>query len=123
VVREAYESMPSVAIDTGVMERADEVVVVPAEMGWSDVGSWERLHEVLPADDQGVVAVGSHVGLDDRDCLFFSDGSLIATLGLQDLVVVASEGVVLVCPRDRSQDLKRLTDRIRERGLGRFLDG
>jgi mannose-1-phosphate guanylyltransferase len=122
VVRAAYEAMPNVAIDTGVMEHADEVVVAPAEMGWSDVGSWERLYEVLPASAEGVVTVGPHVGVEDRNCLFFSDGRLIATIGLQDLVVISTGDAVLICPRERSQDLKRLMDRLRESGLGGHLD-
>jgi mannose-1-phosphate guanylyltransferase len=122
VVRAAYAGMPSVAIDTGVMERADPVVVVPAEMGWSDVGSWERLHEVMPAGEDGVVALGPHVGVENHDCLFVSDGRLIAAIGLSDLIVVVTEDVVLVCPRGRAQDLKALMDRLRKEGLERYLD-
>jgi mannose-1-phosphate guanylyltransferase len=114
--------MPSVAIDTGVMERADEVVVVPAEMGWSDVGSWERLYEVMRPGENGVVALGPHVGLENQDCLFVSDGRLIAALGLEDLVVVATKDAVLVCPRRRSGDLKALLDRLREEGLEQYLE-
>jgi mannose-1-phosphate guanylyltransferase len=120
-LRAAYGSMPKVAIDTGVMERADEVLVVPAEMGWSDVGSWERLHEVLRSDANGVAACGPHVGLDDRDCLFFASGRLIATLGLEDVVVVETEDAVLVCHKSRSGDLKQLMDRLRQAGRGHYL--
>jgi mannose-1-phosphate guanylyltransferase len=120
-IRAAYQSMPKVAIDVGVMERADEVLVVPAEMGWSDVGSWERLHEVLSTDADGVAVHGLHVGLDDRDCLFFASGRLIATLGLEDVVVVETEDAVLVCHKSRSGDLKQLMDRLRQAGRGHYL--
>jgi mannose-1-phosphate guanylyltransferase len=120
-LREAYAAMPKVAIDTGVMERADDVLVVPAEMEWSDVGSWERLHEVLSGDSRGVVAVGPHVGLDDRDCLFYSQNRLIATLGLEEIVVVETEDAILVCHKSRSQDLKNLMDRLRQAGRGQLL--
>jgi mannose-1-phosphate guanylyltransferase len=121
VLQAAYESMPKVAIDNGVMERADEVLVVPAEMGWSDVGSWDRLHEVLSTAPDGVVARGPHVGIDDRNCLFFTSGRLVATLGLEDVVVVETEDAVLVCHKSRSEDLKRLMDRLRQAGKGHYL--
>jgi mannose-1-phosphate guanylyltransferase len=117
----AYAGLPKVSIDTGVMERADDVLVVPAEMGWSDVGSWERLHEVLPAGERGNVAVGQHVGLDDQDCFFVSGGRLVATIGLKDVIVVETEDAVLVCDRSRSQDLKKLMDRLRQAGCEQFL--
>jgi mannose-1-phosphate guanylyltransferase len=120
-LREAYTAMPKVAIDTGVMERADDVLVIPAEMEWSDVGSWERLHEVLSAGTGDVVAIGPHVGLDDRDCLFYSEGRLIATLGLEDVVVVETDDAILVSHKSRSQDLKKLMDRLRQAGRGHYL--
>jgi mannose-1-phosphate guanylyltransferase len=120
-LRAAYAAMPKVTIDRGVMERADEVLVAPAEMGWSDVGSWERLHEALPAGEGGVVAVGRHVGLDDSDCLFYSGGRLVATIGLKDVIVVETADAVLVCDRGRSQDLKQLMDRLRQAGCEEYL--
>lgn len=120
-LRAAYAAMPKVAIDRGIMEQADDLLVAPAEMEWGDVGSWNRLHEVLAAGEGGVVALGPHVGLDDRDCLFYSDGRLVATIGLKDLIVVATGDAVLVCDRNRSQDLKKLMDRLRQAGCDEYL--
>jgi mannose-1-phosphate guanylyltransferase len=117
----AYAALPKVSIDTGVMERAGDVLVVPAEMGWSDVGSWERLKEALPAGEDGVVALGKHVGLDDRDCFFYCGERLVATIGLKDVIVVETADAVLVCDRSRSQDLKKLMDRLRQAGCEKYL--
>jgi mannose-1-phosphate guanylyltransferase len=103
------------------MERAEDVLVVPAEMGWSDVGSWERLKEALPAGEDGVVALGKHVGLDDRDCFFYCGERLVATIGLKDVIVVETADAVLVCDRSRSQDLKKLMDRLRQAGCEKYL--
>lgn len=120
-LRAAYAVMPRVALDTGIMERADDVLVAPAEMGWSDVGSWERLHEALADREGEAVVIGPHVGLDDGDSLFFSQGRLIATLGLRNVVVVDAGDAVLVCDKNRSGDLKKLMDRLRQAGLEHYL--
>jgi len=116
VLGEAYLAMPRVAIDTGIMEKAPNLVVVPVEMGWNDVGSWEAIHEELRETADGVAAVGPHVGLDDRNTLVYSTGRLVATMGLEDLVVVVTDDAVLVCDKRRSQDLKKLMDRLRLAG-------
>lgn len=116
VVARAYESMPRVAVDTGIMEKAPNLVVIPAEMGWNDVGSWDAIHAELQEAADGVAAVGPHVGLDDRNVLVYSTGRLVATMGLEDVVVVVTEDAVLVCDKNRSQDLKKLMDRLRLAG-------
>jgi mannose-1-phosphate guanylyltransferase len=98
------------------MEKARGLAVVPAEFGWNDVGSWEAIHEELRETADGVAAVGPHVGLDDRNTLVYSTGRLVATMGLEDVVVVVTDDAVLVCDKRRSQDLKKLMDRLRLAG-------
>lgn len=104
------------SIDVGVMERARDVVVVPAEIGWSDVGNWASVAEIMPADAEGNVLLGegSHLGVDTRDSLVYSSRRLIATIGLQDMVVVDTDDVILICPKDRAQDVKKLVDRLKK---------
>jgi mannose-1-phosphate guanylyltransferase len=116
VVAEAYRKMPRVAVDTGIMEKAPNLVVIPVEMGWNDVGSWDAIHEELQETAGGVAAVGPHVGLDDRNTLVYSTGRLVATMGLDNIVVVVTDDAVLVCDRNRSQDLKKLMDGLRLAG-------
>jgi mannose-1-phosphate guanylyltransferase len=108
-------------IDFGIMEKADDVVVMPVGMGWSDVGSWASLMELLPADGDGNVVVGDHLGLETRGSLIYSPGRLVATLGVENLIVVETEDAILVCPRDRAQEVKRLVERLEQEGWQRCL--
>jgi mannose-1-phosphate guanylyltransferase len=108
-------------IDFGVMEKADGVLVIPVEMGWSDIGSWASLIDLLPADGDGNVVVGNHLGLDTRNSVVHSPRRLVATVGVEDLIVVETEDVILICARDRAQDVKALVDRLDDEGLQDWL--
>ncbi len=107
-------------IDYGVMEHAEDVAVIPADIGWSDIGDWATLYELLPADGEGNVVVGEHVGLDTKGCLVHSS-RLVATIGLEDMIIVDTGDAVLICPKDRAQDVKRLVEKLREMGKERYL--
>ncbi|MEA3460097.1 MAG: sugar phosphate nucleotidyltransferase, partial [Chloroflexota bacterium] len=100
-------------IDYGVMEHAEDVAVIPADIGWSDVGDWAALYELLSLDGEGNVIVGEHVGLDTKGCLVHSP-RLVATIGLEDMIIVDADDVVLICPKDRAQDVRRLVDKLKE---------
>jgi mannose-1-phosphate guanylyltransferase len=118
-----YEEVESVSIDYGVMEKSDKVQVVPVEMGWSDVGSWSALPEVAEQDDKGTVCVNvsGHVALDSSDCLIYGDGKLVATVGVSNLIVVATQDALLVCSRDRAQDVKKVVEELAAQGDRKFL--
>jgi mannose-1-phosphate guanylyltransferase len=103
-------------IDYGVMEGAGDVVVIPVDIGWSDVGSWASLMDLLPADAEGNVVVGSHVGIDTSDTLVFGGERLIATIGLEGVVVVDTEDALLVCPRERAQEVRAIVRKLRMEG-------
>ena len=107
-----YPTIQSQTIDVGIMERADNVAVIPAAFPWSDVGSWAELLEVLPADSEGNVVRGTHIGLDTQRSLIFALTKPVATIGLSDLVIVDTPDVLLVCPRDRAQAVKQLVERL-----------
>jgi mannose-1-phosphate guanylyltransferase len=104
----AFAASPSESIDYAVMEKADRVAVVPVSMGWSDVGSWDALHAISEGDDAGNVHRGEVVAIDTRNCLVRSDGPRVALVGVEDLIVVAAGGDILILPRGRSQDVKRV---------------
>ena len=113
----AFERSPSKSIDYAVMEHTDRAAVVPVDMGWSDVGSWEALLSESTGDDSGNVAVGDVVADDVRGCyLRADDGVMVAALGIEDLVVVATADAVLVTPRNRSQDVKRIVEKLKAAG-------
>ena len=112
-----YPTLPKISIDHAVMEKADRVEVVEADIGLTDVGNWEAFAERYLKKPQGDGAV------DSERCLVFSDSAdhLVAVFGVSDLVVVRTEDATLVCPRDRAGDLKVLIKQLRERGLERYL--
>lgn len=109
-----FAASPSDSIDYAVMERSDRVAVVPVSMGWSDVGSWDALH-TLGANEAGDAHHGEVIAIDTMRCLFKSDGIRISAAGVSDLIVVASGNEVLILPRGRSQDVKRIVEALKDR--------
>ncbi len=107
-----YPTVPIETIDVGIMEKSDRVAVIPAKFGWSDIGSWGELLDILPHDADGNVSRGAHVALGTRDSLVFATSRPVATIGLQGMIVVETPDVVLVCPRERVQDVKLLVERL-----------
>ena len=118
-----WNEVESVTIDVGIMERAEHVAVIPCDLGWSDVGSWASLHDLLPHDEAGNAGFGGgrHVALDTRDSLVYSAGRLVATVGLEGMVVVDTGDAVLVMPKCRAQDASALVRRLRALGLDDLL--
>lgn len=120
-MQRVWPAMQSISIDVGIMEGADDVVVIPADVGWSDVGCWSSVASLLPADGDGNVAQGEHVKLDCRDTYIHSSGRLVAALGLRGMVIIETEDAVLVCPKERAQDVKQIVEKLRREGRGKYL--
>lgn len=126
VGKEAFSQCPSDSIDYAVMERiaADQGaastlpvgVVIPLSAGWSDVGAWEALWNVLPKDAQGNVAQGDVLMQDSRNTLALSEGRLIACVGVDDLIVVETADAILVAHKNKTQDVKKIVDRLKQAG-------
>ncbi len=110
----AFAASPSDSIDYAVMEKAERVAVVPVAMGWSDLGSWDALHAISERDADGNAHGGEVIAIDTTNCLVRSDGVRIAMVGVSDLVVVASGNDILVLPRGRSQEVKKLIDAMKK---------
>jgi mannose-1-phosphate guanylyltransferase len=100
---DALAAAPALSIDKAVMEKAGNVAVMPVEMGWSDIGSWDAVHALGPHDSDGNALSGDVVAPGSRNCLIRSDGPTIVALGVEDLVIVATERAVLIVPRGESQ--------------------
>ncbi len=108
---EAFAACPSDSIDYAVMERAERVAVVPVSMGWNDVGSWDALHAISACDADGNVCGGDVIAIETSGCLVRADsGKRVALVGVSDLIVVASGDDILVLPRGRSQDVKKIIE-------------
>lgn len=108
-----FARAPSNSIDYAVMEKADHVAVVPVAMSWSDVGSWDALHAISKCDGQGNVCTDGTLAIDTENCLVKSDGARIALVGVRDLIVVASGDDILIVPRGRSQEVRRVVDALK----------
>jgi len=115
-LRRLWPELSPQSIDYGVMEGARDVVVIPVDIGWSDVGNWSSMREILPADADGNVVVGEHVGLETRNTIVFGGHRLIATIGLEDMIIVDTDDALLICPVDREQDVREMVRQLREMG-------
>jgi mannose-1-phosphate guanylyltransferase/mannose-6-phosphate isomerase len=112
----AFRACRSESIDYAVMERTADAVVVPLQAGWSDVGNWTSLHAACQQDAHGNALVGDVMVEDTHDSYIYSSSRLVATVGLRDHVVVETKDAVLVAPKDRVQDVKKLVERIKAGG-------
>ena len=112
----AFSEAPDISIDYAVAERTHRAAVVPADLGWSDVGSWDAVWDISEKDKTGNVAVGDVFLEHTRNCYVRSDGIVTAVTGLQDAIVVVTEDAVMVTHRDRAQDVKKVVERLRAHG-------
>ena len=113
---QAFGLSPSDSIDYAVMEKAERVAVVPVDMGWSDVGSWDALHDLAAKDDDGNAHHGEVIAIDTSNCLIRSEGPLVAVVGVKDVIVIATRDAVLVLPRGDSQQVKRAVEALKRDG-------
>ncbi|HRL10623.1 MAG TPA: sugar phosphate nucleotidyltransferase [Aggregatilineales bacterium] len=126
VLAEVWEKMPKISIDYAIMEGAENLAVIPVDIGWSDVGSWSSLFEVLPLDQYGNSFKGIKGGnpdpiiLDTRDTLVLSD-RLTVTIGVEDLIIIDSDDALLICHKDRAQDVREVVNHLRASGQDNYL--
>lgn len=111
-----YNGLQSIAIDPAVLEKSQKVSVVEADIGWKDVGSWDALTQSFATDANGNLFYGDVINIDSTGTTVDSDAKVVACIGLKDMVVVCSEGAILVCPRDRAQDVKFIVEELKKRG-------
>lgn len=118
-----YASIKAESIDYGVMERAAAVKVIPASFGWSDVGSWSALPEVIDPDREGNVAIASAglIAIDSADSLVYGNNKLTALVGVENLIVVDTPDALLVCRMDRAQDVKKVVETLQQAGRKEYL--
>lgn len=123
--REAFErfsALEAISIDKAVMERSDRVAVIPAQLEWNDVGSLLALQDIAPADENGNVRVGRGVDVESRDTVVYATDRLVATLGVEDLIVVDTADATLVLPKERAQDVRHVVDALKEAGAAEVIE-
>ena len=121
VIEEVYPVIPKISIDYGIMERADNVLVISGEFGWNDIGSLDMLNIMKDADENGNVAYGEQLLLDTKDCIVYGNDKMIATIGLSDMIIVQTADALLICPKDRAQDVKTVVETLKEQGKDQYL--
>ena len=115
-----FKTFRSVPVDTAIAEKTTAMVVVPADLGWSDIGSWAAVFDVMKSKHGENVISGRHVGIDTSNCLIHGADRLIATVGLENMVLVDTGDVILVAKKDRAQDVKHIIDKLREQGEKKY---
>lgn len=116
-----YAELPSIPIDKGVLEQSACVGVVPVSWSWSDVGSWRSLSDLHPADGDGNVVVGQHLGQGSTNLIVYSPDKLVATYGLSNLIIVQTGDIVLICDKAHDQDVKDFVTMLQQRGQTQYL--
>jgi mannose-1-phosphate guanylyltransferase/mannose-6-phosphate isomerase len=110
-----YEKLESLSIDYGIAEKADKVAVVPVDMQWSDLGSWESIYQKQSKGHQNNVTRGNVIMADTENSLIWADSGVVSTLGVDNLVVVRTADVTMICDRSRAEDVKLLVNQVQER--------
>lgn len=109
-----YPTLPATSVDYGILEKTSNLVVVPADFGWDDLGSWSSLERYLPKDGAGNVAQADLIAVESQNCIVYSPRKPVVTLGVSDLIIVETDDTLMVCAKDRVQDIKAILQRLRE---------
>jgi len=122
VLKEEYKEVDNTSIDYGILEKTKDILVIPADFGWSDVGSWGSLLEVLGAmHGTNVITRGHHIGVDNENCLVMANDKLIATVGLKNIAIIDTPDAILICDSSKSHKVKDLLNKFKEEGKHLYL--
>ena len=121
VLEEVYAELPSISVDYGILEKADNVLVIRGDFGWDDIGSWVALERYAKKDERGNVIEGRGVLLDTSDTFIYSPGKTVGVIGVESLIVVNDRDNILVCRKDRAQEIKKVVQALKEKGLNEAL--
>lgn len=120
-VKRVYDRLDSISLDYGIMEKADNVLCIPIDVGWDDVGSWASLGDVWGRDDLDNASKGEVVGIDTKNCIVLSPHKLAALIGVEDLIVVDTPDALMICRKDKAQDVKKLQEVLKLKGYDHLL--
>lgn len=124
-IAKLYQKVPKVSLDFAILEKLDtkDRLVISADLGWADVGTWDVLQDELPQDPRGLVTLGKVLDFDSKNCLIYEtvDGKVLATVALDNLIIVDTPDALLVCSKDRAQDVKKIVEKLKEEGKDGYL--
>jgi mannose-1-phosphate guanylyltransferase len=122
VLSDTYPRLEPISIDYGVLEHADNMLVLPADIGWSDVGGWAALDALISKKTKdNNVTWSKHISIDTKNCIIYSPKKLAATIGIENIIIVETDDAILVAAKDRSQDVKMIIEKLKESGLEEYL--
>jgi len=121
VIARQYSKIESQTIDYGIMEKAGNIKVVEAAFQWDDVGSWRGLDKHRDKDSAGNIVGAPHIGIDTHNCIIIGEEQLVATIGVDDLVIVRTGDAILICQKERAQEVRKLVDLLKEKNLDKYL--
>lgn len=117
ILKDQFEKLADISIDYGIMEKAEDIYVIPGSFGWDDIGSWPALERVEKRDKHGNVIRGHHIGIDTKNTIVHGNGKIITTVGLDDIVIVDTEDAILICDKKRAQEVKEIRNLLKSKGL------
>lgn len=117
-----YPDLQKISIDFGILERSNEVLVFPADMGWNDIGSWDALGAIFPPNEQGNIIRGDeNVLINTSNCIIYSEDQLVTTIGLSNMIVVSTGDALMVCPKEKAQDVRKIVDELKIKGMTKYI--
>lgn len=120
MINEIYPMLQNISIDYGILERCDEVVVIEGDFGWNDIGSWDALGAIFPPDEQGNIVKASHLGIETRNSIIYGEKRLIATIGIEGLIIADTKDALLICAKDKAQEVKEIVNMLKEKGMQEY---
>lgn len=121
VIEKIYPTIQKISIDYGIMERSNDVLVVLGEFGWNDVGSWDMMKVLNKADERGNISVGDVLNIDTTNTIAYAKNACIATVGVNNLIIVQTDDAVMVCDKNSAQDVKKIVDTLNDLGRKELL--
>ena len=118
---EKYSKMQDISIDYGVLEKSDKVRVVPGSFGWNDVGSWDMMSALHEPDKEENILIGDVINIDAKNTTVYADSKLVAVIGIENTVVVETPDAVLVCSKEKAQEVKKAVEILKEKGRTELL--
>ena len=121
LLEQLYHGFDSISIDYGILERLQDALVMPVDFGWNDLGSWDTLGAVLPIDANGNIVKAEHLGIDTKESTIYGSEKIIATVGINNIIIVDTADALLICSKERAQDVKQIVDKLKELGKTELL--
>jgi mannose-1-phosphate guanylyltransferase len=114
VKQQIYKELPSISIDYGILEKLPVTYLIPVKFQWDDLGSWSALDRWIPRDEQSNVIVGDHKLLQTKECTIYSERTFVGTIGVEQLIIVVTDDAVLVCHKDKEQEIKSMLEHFKQ---------